>query len=551
MTETVRGRVGESVAALRGVFANREIRRVQCAFAVSVIGTYAYSIAVSVFAYRHGGATAVGVFSFIRLGSAALVAPVAASVADRFRRERVMLGSDLIRVVALAAAAVAALADGPALVVYALATVTTIAGTVFRPAEAALLPSLARSPEELTAANVSSSTFDSLGSFVGPALGAMILLLGGPGIVFALTAVTFAWSAVFIARVQAPRTASPAGEDGHDDLGGLLGGVRAIRHEPRLRLLIGLYASQCVVAGALGVLVVVVALRLLALGNSGVGLLEAASGVGSLLGAAAALALVGRMRLASDLALGLLLWGAPLILLGVSPGTAVAVLALAVIGVGNTFVDINAITLLQRTAPPDVAARVFGVLESMIVAALAIGALLAPALVSLIGVRGALIAVGAFLPVIVVLTWRRLRAIDEGAAVPEERLAALRTVPFLVPLPAQTLELLASRLVDVELGPGEVLFEQGDAGDRFYVLSRGSLEILLPEQTKTETAPSFVGEIALLHDVPRTATVQAATDCSLWALERVDFLAAVTGHSRSRAVADDLTTARVGLGFGR
>lgn len=548
MAASFRETIGESAAALRGVFGNADIRRVQFAFAGSVLGTYAYNIAVAVFAYRHGGATAVGVFSFVRLGAASLVAPLAASVADRWPRQRVMLGSDLVRVGALAAAAVAALTHAPPILVYVLVTVTTITGTVFRPAEAALLPTLARSPEELTAANVSSSTFDSLGSFVGPALGAFVLLLGGPGVVFAFTAATFAWSAWFIARVHAP-AAAPAGTGDEEPAGsgGLLGGVRAIRREPRLRLLIGLYGAQCLVAGALGVLVVVVALGLLGLGNSGVGLLEAASGIGSLLGAAGALALVGRNRLAGNLAFGLLLWGAPLILLGAVPQTVVALLAFALVGIGNTFVDISGVTLLQRTAPPEAAARVFGVLESVAVGSIGVGALIAPGLIALIGARWALASVGLLLPVLVVLGWSRLRAIDDGAAVPNERLAALRAVPFLAPLPAQNLELLASRLHERELAAGEVLFAEGDRGDRFYVLTRGTLEVLLRDGVKLEEAPAYVGEIALLRDVPRTATVRAATEATLLSVERDDFLRAVTRHSVSSALADELVGARVGI----
>ncbi len=547
MTDTDRGRLGESVAALRGVFANPDIRRIQFAFAGSVVGTYAYSIAVSVYAYRHGGATAVGVFSFVRLGAASLVAPLAASIADRHRRERVMLGSDSLRVLTIAAAAAAAFAHAPPIVVYVLATLTTIAGTVFRPAEAALLPTLARSPEELTAANVSSSTFDSLGSFIGPALGALLLVAGGPGVVFALTAVTFAWSASFVARVHPAAAAPVTHASVHEPSPGLLGGVRAIRHEPRLRLLIGLYASQCIVAGALGVLIVVTALKLLSMGNSGVGVLEAASGIGSLIGAAVVLGLVSRNRLASDLGLGIVLWGAPLILLGLVPNTAVAILAVGVVGLGNTLVDISAMTLLQRTAPSGVAGRVFGVLESMCVGALAVGALLAPGLIAVIGVRGALISVGSMLPVLVALRWRALQTIDAGAAVPQVRLAALRTVPFLAPLPAQTLEFLAPRLTPLELAAGETLFALGDAGDRFYILVRGSLRVRLPEETKIEEAPAYTGEIALLRDIPRTATVEAATDCSLWALEREDFLAAVSGHGRSLTAADQVASARLGF----
>jgi MFS family permease len=544
---TLRSRIGESLAALREAFRNPDLRRVEFAWAGSAIGTYAYSIAVMVYAYHHGGATAVGVFVFVRLGIAATTAPILASFADRFRRERVMLASDLARTVTVGTTALAAAAGAPAVTVYVLATLTTILGTVFRPAESALLPVLARSPEELTAANVSANTLDSLGSFLGPALGALLLAFSGPAVVFAIVAGTFAWSAVFVARVHAPVSESDAETEESVGFGGLAGGFRAIRSEPRLQLLIGLYGAQCLVAGALGVLVVVTALKLLSLGNSGVGLLEAASGIGSLIGAAVALALVARKRLAGDFALGIVLWGAPLVLLGVFPNKIVALLALGIVGLGNTLVDISAMTLLQRTAPVEVAGRVFGVVESVTIGGLAVGALSVPILVALVGARGTLIAVGALLPVLAVLTWRQLARIDDGATVPEEQLLALRAIPFLAPLPLQSLEFLATRLTPSTLAQGETLFSRGDAGHRFYILRDGSLEIDLPEGTKVEHAPSFVGEIALLRDIPRTATVRASTDATLWALERSDFLDTVSGHSRSRASANEVVSGRLGV----
>ena len=280
------------------------------------------------YAFHHGGATAVGVFTFVRLAVAAVVAPLAASIGDRYRRERVMIGSDLARVATVSVAAVAVFTGAPSLVVYALATLTTVVGTVFRPAEAALLPTLARSPEELTAANLSSSTFDSVGLFAGPALGAALLVVGGPGTVFCVTVATFVWSALAAHR----RAHGPAGRR---DGGGSRTSTAAsgpasatIRAEPRLRLVIGLYGAQCIVAGVFNVLIVATALDLLGLGNAGVGLLEAVLGVGALVGAAVVLTLVGRKRLAADFGLGLVLWSSPLVVLGLLPNTAVALVAL-------------------------------------------------------------------------------------------------------------------------------------------------------------------------------------------------------------------------------
>lgn len=548
---TLRGRIAESLGALRGAFSNPHIRRVQLAYVGSSVGLYANSIAVAVYAFHHGGATAVGVFMFVRLAVAASTAPFAASLADRYRQERVMLGSDLLRVASVAGCAVVVATHAPSIALYVLATLSSVFGAAFRPAEASLLPTLARSPEELTAANVSSSTIDSVGSFAGPAAGALLLALSGPAVVFAVVAAGFAWSASFVARVRperdAPAVVHDVGEEPAEEFGGLAGGLRAIRAEPRLRLLIGLYGAQCLVAGALGVLVVVTAIDVLGLGNAGVGLLEAASGIGSIVGAAVALALVGRKRLAGDFGAGIVLWGAPLVLLGLLPHTWIALLALGLVGLGNTLVDISAMTLLQRTAPTEAAGRVFGVLESVIVGSLALGSLAAPLLIHAIGARGALIATGSLLPVLAALRRRQLVTIDDGARIPEEQLAALRRVPFLAVLPLQRLEALAGGAVRVELEPGMTLFERGDPGDRFYVLDEGALEILLPEGPKVEQAPGYVGEIALLRDLPRTATVSAVGAARLWALDRTAFLEAVTGHARSNASADAVVVSRIGI----
>jgi MFS family permease len=541
---SLRSRTGESLAALREVYRNPGLRRVQFAFAGTSFGMYAYAVAVGVYAYRQGGATAVGIVACVRLIAAAAVAPFAAILADRLRRERVMLASDLARAVLLAAAGAAAVSGAPALVVYALAVAATLAGTPFHPAEASLVPVLARTPQELTAANVSTSTFDSLGSFVGPAVAGILLAFVEPGIVFFVMAACFLWSASFVARIGSPE--QPVQVDGAHaaGLGEALAGFRAIAREPRLRLLIGLYGAQALVAGALGVLVVVLALDVLGLGNAGVGFLESASGIGSLIGAGVALALVARKKLAADFGLGIVLWGVPLILIGLWPETAVALLALAVVGAGNTLVDIAAMTLIQRTAPSETAGRVFGVLDAMLVGAIGVGSILAPLLVAVAGTRTTLVLTGSLLPVLVVLRRRQLREIDEGAVVPEARVEALRRIPIFAPLPMQTIELLALRLVDVSLHAGETLFRRGEAGDRFYVVAEGELEVDLGGEVKVERR--FVGEIALLRDVPRTATVRARVDTRLWALERDDFLDAVTGHARAREAAGEVVGVRLG-----
>lgn len=538
------GPIAESVRAVRRVFHNANLRRIELAFAAAIVGRYAIFLAVTLYTYHVGGVTAVAIVTAVRQALAALAAPFAGSIADRFRREHVMLASDLARFTATAAMAVLVHAGAPALCVYACAVVVSVASTVFRPAEASLTASVAHSPAELTAANVASSTFDSVGIFAGPAIGAVLISAAGYTWAFAVIAFAFATSGLFVARIRdVPSRASVEQDEGD---GSVREGLRTIAGEPRLRLLFMLYGAQCFVAGALSVLEIPMALSLLGTGNAGVGLLQSLCGIGAIVGAALSVMLIARARLASDFGLGLLLWGVPLLLIGALPHIWIAAVALAVLGAGNSIVDVAGVTLIQRTAPPAAAGRVFGVLEGMIVAALALGALVTPPIVHAVGIRNSLFVVGAILPTLVVLTASKLRAIDRGSQIPAEQVEALRSVPFLAVLPAQTLEGLAVQATRVELSPGEVLFLRGDHGDSFFVLEAGRLEIDLPEGAKVEEAPGYVGEIALLRDVPRTATVRALAQSTLWSLGREAFLDAVTGHARATSRADGVVAARVG-----
>jgi MFS family permease len=541
----MRERLTESAFAFGAVFRNPDLRRIELALAGSVTGEWAYAIALAVYAFDRGGAAAVGLVGLIRFLPAAVSAPFAAVLGDRFRRGSVMVASDVLRALAMAAAAVAALGGAPAGVIYALAGFVSVVSTAFRPAQAALLPSLARTPEDLTAANVASTTIESVGSFVGPAVGGLLLAASSPGVVFAGTAATFAWSALLVLAVAEP----PAGDRGRGP--GLraeaLAGFRTIAVEARLRLVVALYGAQTLVAGALNVLIVVAALDLLDLGKSGPGFLNSAVGVGGLAGAVVALALVGRRRLATDFGIGLLLWGVPIALIGVWPHEAPALALLAVLGVGNTLVDVAALTLLQRAAPDEVLARVFGVIESLLVGALGLGAILAPVLVSVFGIRGAFIATGALLPVLTVFAWPRLVRIDSEVTMPEQELALLRRLPMFAPLPASTLEHLARSLRPLRADAGEEIVREGALGDRFFVLSSGEVDVSVAGRpTAKLAAGDYFGEIALLREVPRTATVVARTDVELFSLDRDEFVAAVTGHPESREAADAVIGARLG-----
>jgi MFS family permease len=326
-----------------------------------------------------------------------------------------------------------------------------------------------------------------------------------------------------------------------------LAGFRAILGERRLRLVVGLYGAQTLTAGIMRVLLVVTALQILGLGPSGVGFLNSAVGVGALLAILVLLTLIGSSRLGPVFGVGMLLWGVPLALLGLWPSVAAAVVCFGILGIGNTLVDVAGLTLLQRAAPDEVRARVFGVLESVFLGTIGIGAIVAPLLTSAFGSRGALIAAGVGLTVLAVLFWRPLAAADTGTPVPESELALLRNIPIFAPLPLLTLEQVASRLSRVPVPAGEVVFHEGDAGDRFYVIRSGEVTVTLPGRQPVELGPGdCFGEIALLRELPRTATVTARTEAELYALERDVFIAAVTGYAPSAEAADAVIASHLG-----
>ncbi|HZI34635.1 MAG TPA: MFS transporter, partial [Gaiellales bacterium] len=432
------GRLTESTRAFREAFSSKGLRRLQLALAGSVIGDWAFSVALAVYAYEAGGAKAVGLLALARWTLAAFAAPFLSVLADRYRRRSVMLASDSIRLLATAGAAVAVWTSAPAVTVYAAALIVTAVSTAFQPAQTALLPSLTSSPEQLTAANVVTSTIESVGTFLGPALGGLMLVWAGTGTVMAIDSLTFAWSLVMLSGI--PRGERPIREaEAEGILAEVAEGFAAVGSNPRMRLIMGLFGAQVFVSGAISVLIVVMALQLLHMGQSGVGLLNAAVGVGGVLGSLVTAALVGRGRQSLNFAAGLVLWGVPIALIAVFTNSGFALAMLVVVGIGNVLVDVAGLTLLQRVAPDEVLGRVFGVLETVFSLAVGLGGAAAPLMIHLIGIRGALVATGALLPVLVAITWPMLLRLDVGVLLPE-RVALMRGVPFLEPLAEATLE---------------------------------------------------------------------------------------------------------------
>jgi MFS family permease len=438
-------------------------------------------------------------------------------------------------------------ANGPKELVYAMAAVVGVAATPFRPAQAALVPALATTPNELTAANVVASTIESVGFFLGPAIAGVLLGVFSTGVVFSMTAVLVLWSAFFVLLIHGPRAEPTEMPARASILGEALAGFRAIGTDARLRILVGLITCATFAIGAIEVVLVPLAISKLDMGKGGVGYLHTAFGIGALIGAVGGLGLVGLRRLSVPFVIGVLLFGLPIVLIGAWPVVAVAVIGFGLVGIGNTLVDVSGFTLVQRAVPDDVLARVFGVIQFLWFSTTGLGALVTPYVLDWVGLRWTLVVVGLFCPVMVALVGPRLVRIDAAATAPEESdLRLLRTVPIFAPLPGTTIEHLVGRLAPLHFDAGTEIIRQGDPGDRFYLVAEGKVEVSADGKPVAELGPGeYFGEIALLRDVPRTATVTAAGPVVLYALEREDFLAAVTGHAPAAKAAEAVMGARL------
>jgi MFS family permease len=524
---------------------NENVRRVELAWGCAIAAEWAHFVALGVYAYDHGGTSAVGVAGLVRLLPAAIIAPFAASLGDRFRRERILLAMMLAGSAALAGSAGAFFA-GERVLVFAFAAVLGVSSTLIRPALQALLPSLARTPEELIASNGATSTIESFGTLIGPLLAGLLVAFADAGLVFIVAAATLLVAAALVLRVRVEGRIEIDAVEAGGTMSMLSTGLRAIWRAADVRLLIGLVFAQTFVRGCLNVLIVVAAFEVLDAGAGAVGYMTAAIGVGGLLGAVGAMTLEGR-RLAVPFGLALVFWGAPIMLIAPWPELSAAVVLLAIVGAANSVEDVAVFTLLQRITRDEILSSVLGVLWGLAMGAVAVGSLAAPAVVHWIGARSAFALVGAVLPVLALVTYRRLASIDR-AIEPAPDLDLLDRVPMFAPLSVVGKERVASKLVPQPVRAGEVVIRAGDVGDRFYIVGDGELDIDAGGRHRTAHRADYFGEIALLRDVPRTATVVATEDSQLLGLQRDDFLAAVTGHAAAHTAGEEVAAARLAHG---
>ncbi len=517
------------IAVFRTAFRNRDLRRLELAWAAFNSAEWGVWVALVVYAYTKGGAVAASALALAQIIPAAILAPILGALADRYRPGRILLAAYSVMTVGLAAIAVAMLLDAPSWVVFLLAPMVNLAVTVPRPAQSALLPAVVRSPTELTAAYVVGGWMDSLAVMVSPALAGVLIGVGGPELAVAVLAGISLAAALLVVATPGTRPVADAG-------GGLvtsvLGGVGLIWRNRPVRTLTGLLGLQFVLIGALDILYAVLAISVLGMGESGAGYLNSAFGAGSLLGAVLVAALVGRQRLAPTLMLAIVTASLALLILAVQPSVVGALLLLALAGAGRMTFDVTGRVLLQRAAPAAILAQVFGLLESLMNVGLAIGVLFVPVLVEVSGPQSALVGVAVLLLLVIAITARQVWSIDAAANVPQVEIRLLKAIPVFAPLAAPQLESLARALKPLAVEPGTVVIREGDRGDCYYAIADG--ELLVSEggrEVNRVRRGEGVGEVALLRDSPRTATVTAVTHAQLYALDKEAFLIAVTGHA--------------------
>ena len=539
-------RFGPPLVALRGVAGSRALRRTSIAFLIFSGAEAATWIAILVFAFDRGGPAATGLVGFLLLLPAGVIAPVAAALGDRRRRERVLGYGYLAQAVATGLTGAAMAFGAPDAVVYSAAVVAMAAMTTSRPAHHSLMPSLAATPDEVAAANSVSSMCDGLGGTLGTLLVTLILAVAGAGEVYIVAAGLLAVSATAVLTLGAHTNPSVPGplrpwkliaEAGH--------GFASIAREPGPRLLVWIAALMTTAWGAFDVLLVSVAIDVLGLGESGVGALQTAAGVGALVGAAGSFVLVGGRRLWTAMVGAIVVLAAGVAGSG-SESLLVVVAAAVVAGGAITVLDVVGRTLLQRVVDDAVLTRVFGVVEALWMAGVGLGAGVAGVLIGVFSIPTALLAIGISLVLLTLPAVGCLRRIDREAAVPQRQLLLLRSLTMFAPLSRPELERLASQLDRVTVRAGTDVVVQGETGDRFYVIDAGSFDVLVDGRMVRRLGEGDAfGEIALLHDVPRTATVRPVDDAAVWTLDQEEFLATVTGQPQVSSAAHALSAERL------
>lgn len=491
---------------------------------VSGIGDWLYLIAILVVVYAESDSPVLlGIVGAARILPYVLLSVPAGIVADRFDRRMVLLVTDVARGILMLALVFAVTVDAHIGVVIGLSILAACFSTFFNPAIAALVPTLV-DERDLGPANSAWATLDNLAFIIGPALAGILLATGGLQVAFLLNAASFAVVAVVLWRLPVPGRAEARSPRDDDDAA-----VTPMRWRSLAGSLLGpfaLDAATSFVSGGVSVLTVILAVDVLGAGQAGTGYLNAAVGVGGVVAGIAGGSLLAQ-PLRIPLLAGGLIGGAGLAGLGLSGALPLAMLAIAVAVAGVLLLEIVTTTLIQRTVPDELRGRAVGVIQTSSAILYSLGSLVMPILASVLG-HGPVLIGAAVLVLVGAVTALGLSGRGIDATGLPTRTAALFDHPIFAGLPVARLESAARQLVEVAVAPGQVVVRQGDPADRFYLVGDGTLSVTqVGDEEERELRQlgrgDVFGEIGLLRGVPRTATVTAVTDGTLFALGAAEF----------------------------
>jgi len=527
--------------ALTSLTSRTGLRRVLLAYWVYNLVELAAWLVVVLWAYAEGGARLAGAAAVVQLIPSALLAPVLAGVGDRISRGTALVVAHGAVALATSLTALALVTDAPVGLVVAASTTITTTVAVVRPIHYATLPQLANSADELVSGNALSSGGEQFAFFAGPIVAGFGVELWGASAVMAAAVVASLLGTLLCVRLRL--VAPPVVDDEPPGLRAAVEGLSALRGDWGSLALLLVLTTAFVLGGALDVLGVAFAETVLGRGESGAGLVVGAVGIGGMVGALCATALAWRRWLTPMIAgagvvQGLAFAGVAIV---TDLGPTMGLIALA--GAGGAVLMVCGRTLLQRATDDRVLSRVFAVQESTSLLGLAVGTALAPILITLFSPSDAFLPVGLVAVAVVLLGSLMIRRLDARAVFRPIETGLLRAVPFFAVLPAYEIERLAQRARWADVDPGTVVVRQGDPGDWFFVISEGEFSVTVDGIVvpKVLAAGTGFGEIALLHHIPRTATITAITAGRLLSVRGHDFLAAVTGSPDGSSVAAEIS----------
>jgi MFS family permease len=557
----------DGLRVYRALLKNRPLTRLLLGEFISGIGDWLYIVAIFVVIYEENhDAAAVGLFGAVRLLPYVFLSVPAGAIADHFERRLVLFCSDIWRGSMMVIMAVLVAFNAPALPITIFAILAACGSTFFYPSMGAYLPSLVDDERQLGPANSAWASLGNISFILGPALGGVLLAFGSLVLPFVINAFSFVFIAWILwhlpksskASRAADAAAAAAGKPSSEGSGMAVavGGFAAVEGEGpgavespepasaapvsawkrvKLRPLAGFTLVQLMAGffgGGFQVITTVLAIDILNAGPAGNGYLNAAIGIGGLIGGIAAGGLVLRRGLGMPLLVGAVIMGLGSVALGTTTNLGIALLWIGVSSAGGLVLDVVGTTLFQRLVPNELLGRGIGILMAITTLTGAVGGFLMPVLLIQAGPLPTLGVSGALA---IVLTIAGVAVIGADGTRPETPYEAIvhrvAKLDLFTGVPNSRLEQAMHRLVEVPMVAGQAAVTQGETADRFYIIETGTFTVTQVQSPGAapvvlrQLGPDQVfGELGLLNSAPRSATVTADTDGVLLALEGKDFL---------------------------